>query len=322
MMDIRPPGGAFRVLVTIAAGGLAGCFNTPDFSPASLVDRPRILAVVADPPEITPGADARLSVLVAGAEPERVIWRVCATFSSFGAGTQYGENTGDRGCTSSAVPEVEGNPVQVPATSVGVLLDNDQLLKLALGAQLSDAAVDQVKRAVGVAVSVEADVTAGGKRLRALKRVILSQSAEPAHNPPPPALRVGSRELRVQASDSFRCVPDDPEPLRVAPGERVRLTPLYEGSDKGAAEPWLETYRVLDARGVMGTRKEQAFYSWFASHGSIEHGKTEAPDRESFWDAPDEPGCAELWLVVRDGHAGESACGLSVRVGDVDDCAP
>ena len=310
-------------LVWILCAGLcAGCLDTPSFSAASLVDRPRILAVVADPPEIAPGADASLHVLVAGAQDYSVTWRACSTFSSFASGSQYGENVGDRGCANAAFELGEGERVTLPTADSAALFYNDKLANAALGSDLGPEALAQIRRSVGLAFSVEADVLADGKRLRAIKRVLVSVNPKPARNPPPPAFSMAARAVRLQASDSFRCLPDGPGALRVQPGQHVRLTPLYEGSDAGEDEPWLETYTVLDGRGVLSTRREQAFYSWFASRGSIDHGKTEAPDRDSAWRAPAEPGCAELWLVVRDGHGGESACGVSVAVGDVEDCAP
>ena len=306
------------LLLSLAA---AGCYETPQFSPASLVDRPRILAVVAEPPEVTPGAPSTLSVLLAGADNMSVKWRACSTFSSFGAGSQYGENTGDRGCGAAALELGEGRAVQLPAAVTAALFGNDELVRAALGSQLPEGVLDQVRRSVGVAFSVEADVLVDGKRLRALKRVLVSENPEPARNPPPAAFNFGPRAVHQLASGSFTCVPDDVQPLRVQPGQKVVLSPLYDGADTQADEPWVEEAKLLDARGVPRERTEQAFYSWFASKGSLEEGMTEAPERDNRWTAPTESGCVDLWLVLRDGNGGESACGVPVNVGDVDNCA-
>lgn len=305
----------------LASCAASACYETPEFSPASLVDRPRILAVVADPPEVLPVGNTNLSVLVAGAEDVSAHWLLCSTFSSFASGTQYGENVGDRGCASAGTPIGEGLQLQLTAADLVQMFQSDEQVREALGSQLPDAIVDKVRQSVGVAFSVEADVLADGKRLRALKRVLVSLNTAPAHNPPPPAFSVDDHAVRQVASASFACVPDDPVALRVAPDQQVQLTPLYDGSDSGADEPWLEDYMVLDARGMLSRRREQAFYSWFVSKGSVDHGMTQAPERDNVWRAPATQGCATLWLVVRDGHGGESACGIPVSVGDVDNCA-
>ena len=114
----------------------------------------------------------------------------------------------------------------------------------------------------------------------------------------------------------YRCEPDAGV-LSAKPGQTIALNPVFDGD----VEPWLEDYRVLDARGILGDRKEQAFYSWFASAGEIDHGTTNAPDRSNSWRAPDKAGCAQLWLVVRDGHGGQNACTASVAVGSDTACA-
>jgi len=316
---MKPPS---SLLLCAIAWSIAatGCYETPEFTSDSLVDRPRILAVVADPPEVTPSTSVGLRVLVAGAGDVSVQWRACSTFSSFNAsGAQYGENTGDRGCAANSMALGSGSLVQVPREIIAVLLADDRLVTAALGGvQLPAGTLEQVRNSVGVAFSLEAEVNADGKRLRALKRVVVSYNPQPGTNPPPPAFRIGERAVRARDVESFLCTPDEPEPVRVEPGQEVELAPLFDGPE----EPWLETYNVLDGRGMLGERREQGFYSWYASRGQLDDGTTQAPDRTNRWRAPASAGCAQLWLVVRDGHAGESACGVSVSVGDVDNCGP
>jgi hypothetical protein len=176
--------------------------------------------------------------------------------------------------------------------------------------------VEVIRADVGIAFTIEVDVLADGKRLRALKRVLVSQNKQPGTNPPPPRFRFGESTLSALDNTAGSVCEVDSGSLQVAPGSTVKLDPVVDG-DK---EPWLESYTVLDARGVLGTRKEQAFYSWFATEGKITHGTTQAPRRESGWRAPDQPGCTQLWVVVRDGHGGQSACGVKVAVGDESEC--
>jgi len=307
-----------RCVALVVMWACAACFNLPDFADESLVDRPRILAVVADPPEVNLGDSVSLSVLVAGAEQvTEVRWFACSLLRSFTASTQYGENSDDRGCGDDARELAAGERSTLSGDEVVDLFGDDEGLRAAIGGEtLSTGALDVIRLLVGVAFTVEVEVVADGKRLRALKRVLVSMNADPGQNPPPPELRFGKSVLHgVGDAAPYRCEPETGE-LQVAPGERVTLAPLFEG----AQEAWLEEYRVLDARGMLGRRQEQAFYGWFSSVGALERGSTEAPDRTTAWVAPKEPGCAKLWLVVRDGHAGQTACSMQVAVGDAGIC--
>jgi hypothetical protein len=309
-------------LMAAGAGCLAACFNLPDFPSSSLVDKPRILAVIADPPEVTPANGTTLSILVGGNKRSisQVRWTVCGMPSSMlGMGNQFGENTGDRSCSGNAIELGQGERVSVPSEVVAAALTNDDLLRAALGtnANLPVAALDEIRKNVGFAATVDVELMVDGKSLGALKRVLVSQNEHPGSNPPPPTFRFGDVVVRsLGEAPPYRCAPDEGV-LSAKPGQTIALDPVFDGD----VEPWLEDYRVLDARGMLGDRKEQAFYSWFASAGEVDHGMTNAPDRSNSWRAPDKAACAQLWLVVRDGHGGQNACTASVAVGSDTACA-
>jgi hypothetical protein len=74
---------------------------------------------------------------------------------------------------------------------------------------------------------------------------------------------------------------------------------------------------VIDMRGELHARDEIAFYSWFATGGELREGVTKSPLRNEIWRTPRASGCHTLWVVVRDGHGGASACGVAVTVGDL-----
>jgi hypothetical protein len=298
-----------------------GCFELPQFADSSIIDRPRILAVVAEPPEVAPSrtTSATLSILVAGAdEVTDVRWTACGMpGGGFGGmGNMFGENDGDNGCGSGAIPLGEGERVTLPLDQARVLLMSDELAQAALGSQLSAEVLEQIRTSVGIAATIQVELLADGKRLRALKRVLLRESDAPGSNPPPPAFRFGDIILRSQGdAPPYRCEPEQGS-LQAGLLETVPLTPLFEGD----REPWLENYTVLDARGMLGERREQAFYSWFTDAGDLDDGSTRAPRRANVWHAPGKPGCAQIWLVVRDGHAGATACIARVSVGADGSC--
>lgn len=297
----------------MAAVLCAGCFDLPDFASDSLIDRPRILAVIAEPPEVTPGDSVQLWLLPAGGELESLDWTVCGSFMSFAMGGQYGENTGDQGCGDTSMTIGSGQGATFSSQVTSVLFGDDDIIRAALGSQLPDDVLNTIRTSVGVALTIEADAAIGGKHLRALKRVVLSENATPNHNPPPPAYALGDATIiTAEPPSDMRCQPQVGGVAHVDPGARVSLAPLLSNG----MEDWLERYHVLDARGMVGERVEQPFYSWFVTGGSLDHGDTSPPDRSNSWLVPSTQGCEHLWLVVRDGHGGASACGLVVQVGD------
>ena len=182
--------------------------------------------------------------------------------------------------------------------------------------------MEQIRSSVGIAFLVEATVRAEGKLIRATKRVLISENPTPHANPPPPAYTFGSEQRIVTASDDpLRCVRDDGEPVTAAAGADVQLAPLGEGSDDDAQdagvppeEPWLETYNIINARGELRERTERAFYAWYTTDGDLNSGSTKSPLRNNLWRLPATAGEYPLWLIIRDGHGGTSACELTVQV--------
>ena len=72
-----------RWLLPLLALGAIACVE-PDFELASRVSRPRVLAIVADRPELAPGDAARVHAVLAGVDGASVElrWSMC-----LGAGT-------------------------------------------------------------------------------------------------------------------------------------------------------------------------------------------------------------------------------------------
>lgn len=295
---------------------LGACYETPEFARESLIDRPRILAIVADPPEVTPGSGVALSLMVAGAEVSDVRWSACGTFASFAASTQYGENMGDQGCSDRPLIIGEGDHVRLDTSSTLALFEDDSLVRSALGADLPDQTLSIIRDGVGVAFSIEADVLASGKRLRGLKHVLLSNRSKPNKNPPSPAFMFNDTKIGPGPLP-FTCAAASGEVARANAGAKVYLRPILAPT---AEEPWLETYPVLDATGDTVERKEQAFYSWYGNTGKIVRAETHAPERDNTWELPNQDLCARMWLVVRDGHGGVSACMLRVQIGQASGC--
>ena len=291
-------------------------------------------------------------MLVARAHRTSVVsWRACGAFDGlFGEGSQWGEGGDDEGCGGGAfaLELGEGETVMLPGAATQALFDNLELAERVLGGALPPDTIDHIRDSVGLPFMIEATVRAGDKLIRAVKRVLISERAVPHHNPPPPAFMLGDLEIvavgdrdsgpddkdggpdrdpesdagEEGASDAavdasrppFACRARDGTAPRLAADSRVELAPILpEGAE---AEPWLERYQVIDMRGALQARDEIAFYSWFATAGELREGVTKSPLRNEIWRTPRRSGCYTLWLVVRDGHGGTSACGVDVAIGD------
>jgi hypothetical protein len=285
------------------------CISLEEFPSESIVTGPRVLAVVTDPPEVTPGHGLTVSTLVADAEDVEIEYRICGTFDSpFGGGAQFGERDAEE-CAERALIRGSGPTWTLPAEVLQGFWDNADLAEAVLGNTLSKATIEAIRKSVGVPLLIDITVHADGKLLRATKRVLFSENAEPHSNPPAPEFTFGNDlEVRSDPEQPWACTSD--EPLTTSVGKHVELAPaVIDG-----AEPWAERYHIINARGEVEERKERAFYSWFAKSGGFESHVTRAPLRNQVWTAPQSPGRTRLWLVVRDGHGGESACGIDVQV--------
>ncbi|MDD9941838.1 MAG: hypothetical protein OXU20_12410 [Myxococcales bacterium] len=310
-------------LALVLCGATTGCVSTPEFDRVSIVDRPRVLAIVAEPPGVVPGQGSELSLLMAGFDglDHRISWSVCAAFFTDIRGSQYGAEPSDQGCSSDMAVEISTGPrATLPGAFTEALFDNLDLAAAALGSILPRDTVELVRREVGLPLLVEArieyrDPSGSEQTYRAVKRVLVNRTRR-FENPPPPRFAIDGTSLVPTATDMpglFACAPEDGEPLEFSPAREVELAPIIDGG-ADAEESWLEDYVTLDARGDLQPRTERAFYSWFGTGGEFAQEVTRSPLRNELWTLPGEPGRHDLWLVVRDGHGGTSACHTSIRV--------
>lgn len=302
---------------------VAGCIPDPGFDEGEYIQTPRVLAVVAEPPAVRPGQDARLRALVVDPEgrPMSFRWSACAQPELLGGGpfssAQF-EGAGNQpGCGDDAlrVDLGDSDTAVFPASLSSALFERlDEAAELFDGL-VSPELIRRVAEEVGVAVTVQLEVRiAGAIVVVANKRVLVRAGELPSTNPWPPRVTVGPEpELVVdaredRANDAFRCAPVLGVAPRVAPRRTLSLRPAF---DDGA---WLESYRVLDPSGEIRELEERAFFSWFATAGTLRDDVTEVPVETNEWTAPAAVGTYPLWVVVRDAHGGTSACRFEVVV--------
>jgi hypothetical protein len=298
-----------RALHLVFLPALCACIELDEFPQESIITGPRVIAVVTDPPEVTIALGTPLSVrvLVAEAEDVSVEYSACPAFDSPFGGSQFGERD-DEDCAGDAILSGSGESWELTQVRLAEFLGNREIPSEVLGGNLDPDTIQQVVLQVGWPLLIEATIDADGRELRAVKRVLLSVNPTPHTNPPRPRFEFGGTMVNPDPEDPWGCVGD--QPLVVRTGSDTEISPFtVDGT-----EDWVEKYKILNARGELEERTERAFYSWFATAGDFDRHTTRAPLRNQIWTAPNEPGQYRLWLVVRDGHGGASACGVDIRV--------
>lgn len=283
-----------------------GCIG--DLASKELVVSPRILDIIADPPEIAPGGTVRIRAVVGGnTGPVRYRWVTCAGIDALSGNGGFGAGTSETGCTGDAGRVVPlGTSEEATLTIPAASIDVEQLLAR-FGDRAPRELVERYLRDVGVIVGVGVTIEADGRTVEGYKRVVVSLSPRPNTNPPTPRIRVNGRWVSVPAAGGADCVPEEGGPIRVPRVMNVHLVPDPD-------ESWLERYTVLTAVGTFEERDEQAFYSWYTTNGNVARGLTRSPTRDNYWQPSDHPGTHSLWFFLRDGRGGSSGCRLSVTV--------
>lgn len=302
-----------RGLITAATLALCGgCIG--DLDPKQLVTGPRILDMIADRPEAAPGTEVEMSVVLGGTRgTPRYTWQWCVAGEAARAvsdNQSYAGGSREEGCfgnESRALPLGSGSTATLRIPSE--LLQALRTLAERSGGRISPETIEILARDIGLLIGFAVTVEVDGVTLRGFKRVVVSSNPRPNTNPPPPRVRMGDRWLSARGPEADgRCVAEDGRPLRLPRGATVVLSP--EADD----DRWLEEYRVLTAVGRVETRREIAYYSWYATGGNLADQLSRSPLRDSGWTAPSQPGAHTLWMFVRDGHGGSSGCRAEVTV--------
>jgi hypothetical protein len=270
-------------------------------------------------------------------------WAVCLRpeRSPGSESIQYTPETPSQGCEGAMlsmgggevpfiVPQSDGS-LRIDTTPIGSLVDAEMLEALAAALGLPEALVTRVLAEVGLPIVIELRVFIDGVVRVGYKRALLLDDGCTAdctgQNPPPPQLAFsdandGSAPVTWVtgrgAADPFECVPcersDDGTcvptgaPLALAPSRRYLVAPEEDVPD------WLEAYTVLDLTGELVEGEEFGYFSFFATAGALQEGRTRYPAAEEIFTAPATLGEEALWVVARDGHYGTSACRVRIRI--------
>lgn len=268
----RRPGFVALALFAVA------CASEPG-APAFLVDRPRILAIRAEPPEVRPGELASYTVLAAGPEGEldatTAQWSPCTIPLPL---TESGSVA--TACLSPIVPTAEG-PAPRLATSSDAC------------SRFGPIASPEVQRAR------EPDATGG--YYQPMRLALLGELGFAFERLLCPLPRAS---LRVAREYAQRYPPNTnpsvalyvPQELRA--GDEVELTAAWPAESE---EPFVildpGTLEIIAARETMTV-------SWFTTAGTLERARTGTGSNR--WRPPDTAGPVDLWAVLRDNRGGVS----------------
>jgi hypothetical protein len=257
---------------------VAGCASKGGDA-ETLVERLRLLAVQAEPPQATLEATVEFEALIvdpAGAgRPLSVTWAVCLfdvpssasdTFCSGPGSYQFGGT----GATAT---------LSLPDLAAWVAQRGIDLNKIVGDPRLGD-----IYLLIGI------EVSAGDETIQAMKRLSLQlKPGEPVnHNPQITGLEMDGALL-------------DSQPVSLVAESKHEFRPLVSEDSREWFIPGDDEDEKL----------EDNLFSWYATGGDLSDGRTILDtDNDgndlviNDWTAPNEPGPHSLWLVVRDGRYG------------------
>lgn len=281
-------------LPLVAVALLSGCivgdgkYKRPyELDVASEVDRVRILAVQAEPPEARPGEIVRFTALVPDPQDEVdiLLWLACPP-----------SDAGGYGC-SADLGALGGEPTPEELREAGVIgIEPGLPPEYVPPVDLLDG-LDERGRREGLNVTVQLAAfpqeaitdTAGSDFFNEVevgyKRLVVSEAPTPNHNPVITGFDV------------------DALPIPDGIAAEVDAGQQYDLGITIALET-VETYEYLNSDGVIESRTEEPYATWYCTDGQLLESVTLHPHTQATWLAPDEPGAVTCWAVVRDRRGG------------------
>jgi hypothetical protein len=316
-------------LLTTAAALAAGCGQ--DFAPFNELDKLRVLAVRAEPPELAPGDIAAIDALVFEPDGDEVAyaWTWCPF--SLGAAAGYECAVTEQDLAAAIEEAAPGAGAFVPSFDLGHestaafanLLPDGALDGLcdAVAAGSAPAFVDLPECGDRLVVTLRLDVSAGGETVTAVKELplLFEASAERNENP-----AIGAVLAAPAASGA------DPLllgiPLERSPSTALRAQTAYDlgvGVDDAASQRF--TPEATDDVPDPAPRRETLFMTWFVTGGETDSTRTGFIDGDvdmhdlahNGWTTPtldDSGGEARIILVLQDERGGVDWTGRTVAL--------
>jgi len=256
------------------------------------VDRLRVLAVKADPPEARPGETVTLEGLIAdpNAASPFVIWLACAAEDDSGTGFGCALDLESIDMEASTMEELA--EAGVIGFEPGFSPSYTSPLNL-----LDELPAEEQAEGIYVTIQVmaipddlfnasEGDDFDFNQVEVAYKRLIVSEATTPNHNPEIISFHVDDEEIAPGAT------------VEVPAGQTFILEPEF-------SEDSFETYEYTNSSGVTETRTEEPYVTWYSTAGQLFSPYSVHPYRDVTWNAPEEAGVSGVWwAVIRDRRGG------------------
>ncbi len=288
-----------RRLAALVALSLVACSDT-EFTPRWKVDRFRLLAVIADPPDALAGETVALTAVTAqrpGATGDAsVVWLPCARLA-------IDNNTGARTCADPTPQVLVGNPARVSLTETPA--NGAPWTVFGLACQSGLPTVDPTTR----------QPRCDGAEGEVFVRTIRQRGAVANHNPRIARIVLDGAELtaEVPARVTPCALTDEDERdercvrhlLRVefASDARETISEVQPDGSSRALPEALVTEFVVDGGDLDG-----AFRS--------DNDETAGAVHVNAFRAPPSSGTVRLWVIARDGRGGFDVATRSVTVAE------
>jgi hypothetical protein len=281
-----------RLLVLLA---LAGCEDALD-QRLAIVRTPRVLAIVSEPPEVTPGHDVTMTALVAGPDgpqPDAPSWALCTAPKP-----PTEDNAIADGCIYGSVVDLGATP-DVVAT-----VPSDACRTFGPDVESTGFRPRDPDPTGGYYQPVRASVI-GLDLAFGFTRITCNLANAPGDIAQDYKTMYVANANPTIASLSLDSTPLDPAtPAVLMPDKTVSMTATWPDTA-------VETYLYYDPDSeTLVTRRESMRVSWFATGGEIAvdaSAVSESDDALSVtttWHTPAASGPAWLWLVLRDSRGG------------------
>lgn len=271
-----------------------------DLSPSWRIDKLRLLAIQAEPPEVEPGATVRFSALIVdpGDTSGTTIWLACPPDpddpGAIGFGCQIDPNVDFSDLDAEALTEagligVEPflPPVYVVPPNILDSLDADEraegLYVLVQAAALPGDALELAADTAASATEIDFNAVEVG-----YKRLVVSEADTPNRNP----------KIRHMSVDGVTIPPE--ATVEVDPEQEYTIgVTMVDGT--------VEAYSYTNASGVTEPRVEEPYLHWYTDGGTMVEELTLWPYFDATWESPkaDDPvRSGTIWTVVRDRRGG------------------
>jgi hypothetical protein len=211
------------------------------------------------------------------------------------------------------------------------MIDSGMLEAVAAALGLPEDVVERLLSEVGLPLVVELRVFVGDEVFVGYKQGLFVTDGCVENcdglNPPPPQVEIYRDSDRADArwvtaragSEPFECQPCDRDDTGTCTPTTAPAIPLDRGgryilAPEEDVPQWTESYTILSLSGEFIQAEEAGYFSWFTNSGALQEEQTRFPAAEEVYVAPETPGSYVIWVVVRDGHYGQSACRIPIEV--------